>query len=321
MDTRKASCRIEAVVVTHNSEGHIAACLDSLRAEGAVPIVVDNDSTDSTVRLVREQYPGVKTVTSSGNRGYGTSVNAGFRETQGEFVLLSNSDVVYPGRSLNGLVEFLNNNPDVGVVGVQQIFPSGKWQRSYGDLPGLWSGFKAAVGITTFQRAFRAWLWPRRIDRKQKDVPYVDGAILLVRREAFEELGGFDESFFRYGDESDLCARMHKAGWRTVFCPQAQVVHVRGGDSTQIVPLELFQNMVEAEIRVARRYLSPWQATAYCWFKQREYQRLSLMYRVLSLFAPRNTTGGIRQRGASTRDMANVWRLSRQQILGTSFPI
>jgi N-acetylglucosaminyl-diphospho-decaprenol L-rhamnosyltransferase len=307
---------IQAVVVTHNSANHIVPCLDSLLAEGAIPIVVDNESSDSTIRLVKERFPQVKVISVGGNRGYGTSVNKGFRETSGAFVLLSNSDVVYPGGSVQRLGEFLRNSPDVGLVGGQQLFPNGKWQRSYADLPGLWSGLKAAVGITTFQRACRALLWPIKVDRKPKDVPYVDGAVLLVRREAFEVVGGFDESFFRYGDETDLCARMQKAGWRTVFCPDAQVIHVRGGDSTQVIPLELFQNIVEADIKVARRNLSARRARVYFWLRQVEYQRLTLMYKVASAVAPRRMTQGIRNRSVSTVDLAHVWRDKRRQVLG-----
>jgi N-acetylglucosaminyl-diphospho-decaprenol L-rhamnosyltransferase len=309
---------IEAVVVTHNSETHIVACLDSLRAEGTVPIVVDNESTDSTIRLVREGFPQVRVITANGNRGYGTSVNMGFRETSSPFVLLSNSDVVYPGRSVQRLLQFLSDTPDVGLVGGQLLFPNGKWQRSYANLPGLWSGFKAAVGITTLQRACRAWLWPVRVDRKPKDVPYVDGAVLLVRREAFEAVGGFDESFFRYGDECDLCARIQKAGWRTVSFPEVQIVHVRGGDSTQILPLELFQNMVEADMKVARKHISARRAKVYFWLRQVEFQRLTLIYRLASFVAPRGMTEEMTNRSVVTGSMAHIWRDKRRQVLRTS---
>lgn len=309
---------IEAVVVAHNSEKHIVACLDSLKAEGTVPIVVDNESTDSTIRLVRERFPQVRVITADGNRGYGTSVNMGFRGTSSPFVLLSNSDVVYPGRSVRRLVQFLSDTPDVGLVGGQLLFPNGKWQRSYANLPGLWSGFEAAVGITTFQRACRAWLWPVRVDRKPKDVPYVDGAVLLVRREAFDAVGGFDESFFRYGDECDLCARMQKAGWRTVSFPGAQIVHVRGGDSTQILPLELFQNMVEADIRVAQKHISVRRAKVYFWLRQVEFQRLTLMYRLASFVAPRRMTQEMTNRSIVTGNMAHIWRDKRRQVFGIS---
>jgi N-acetylglucosaminyl-diphospho-decaprenol L-rhamnosyltransferase len=309
---------VEVVVVTHNSEQHIVPCLESLLAEGTLPIVVDNESNDSTIRLVKEQFPQVRVVTAGGNRGYGTSVNKGFRETSSAFVLLSNSDTVYPCQSVQRLVQFLRDTPNVGLVGGQQLYPNGKWQKSYADLPGLWSGFKAAVGITTFQRACRTWLWPLRVDRKSKDVPYVDGAVLLVRREAFEVVGGFDESFFRYGDECDLCARMQKAGWRTVFYPDAQVIHVRGGDSTQIMPLELYQNVVEADIKVARTHLSATRAKVYFWLRQVEYQRLTLLYKLASLVAPRSMTPEMRNRSLSTGDLAHIWRDRRRQIFGTS---
>jgi GT2 family glycosyltransferase len=310
---------IEAVVVTHNSAKHIVSCLDSLLAEGTIPIVVDNESNDSTLNVIKEQYPQVNVIPAGGNLGYGRSVNRGFRETAGQFVLLSNSDVIYCARSVQRLVEFLRNTPDVGLVGGQQLFPDGSWQRSYADLPGLWTGFKAAFGITTFQHAGRAWLWPFKVDRRPKDVPYVAGAVLLVRREAFEAVGGFDETFFRYGDESDLCVRTQKAGWRTVFYPGAQIIHVGGGDSTQVMPLELYQNMVDADIRVARKYLSLRQAKVYVWLRYVEYRRLTLMYKLASLFGPRRMKPEMKNRSVSTGRLAHLWRDKRRQVLRTSY--
>lgn len=313
MDNAGSSYSVEVVVVTHDSQKHIAPCLDSLKTNGAVAVVVDNESNDSTTRIVSEQYPQVKLIPARGNLGYGRSVNKGFRETTGEFVLLSNSDVIYLPGSIQRLVDLLMDNADIGLVGPQQIFPNGGWQWSYGDLPGLWSGFKAASGVTTFQNACHKWFWPRRIDREPKDVPYVGGAAVLVRRKAFEAIGGFDESFFRYGDEADLCARLHKAGWRTVFCPASEVIHVRGGDSVQISPFELLQNMVDSDMRVARKHLSPSHAAFYFRLKQLEYQRLSLMYKALHVLAPSKVTGAVRVNSASARDLVQIWRNSRRR--------
>jgi GT2 family glycosyltransferase len=268
-----------------------------------------------TVKLIEKSYPKIRIIPARGNLGYGRSVNLGFSETVGSFVLLSNSDVIYTPGSIERMVEFLRETPDAGLVGPQQIFPNGNWQWSYGDLPGVWSGLKSAVGITTFQHACRHWLWPRKIDRKPKDVPYVGGAALLTRREAFQAVGGFDEGFFRYGDETDLCARMHKAGWRTIFFPGAELVHVRGGDSTQIATLELFRNMVEADIKVARKHLSPGQVTAYCRLKQIEFQRLALMYGFLRIITPKRMTDIIRQKSTAARDLANIWRHNSRLVL------
>jgi N-acetylglucosaminyl-diphospho-decaprenol L-rhamnosyltransferase len=307
---------IEALVVTHNSSGHIAACVDSLRANGAVPIVVDTGSADSTCQLAAGRDPFVKVIQAGANVGYGRALNLGFNHTAGEYVLLSNSDVVYLPSSVTRLVEFLEQNPDVGLVGPQQLFPDGSWQWSYGDLPGIWSGVKDAIGVTTFRHACRYWLWPRRIDRNPKDVPYVGGAVLLVRREAFEAVGGFDETFFPGGDECDLCARMQKLGWRTVFCPQAEVVHVRGGDFTHIPAYQHLGGMVDSQIRLARKYLPGWQASLYFWLEQIQFQRLSFTYKALRKLLPHGLTALIKKKGASAKDLADIWRDKRENSVG-----
>lgn len=316
MGNADGKMRIEALVVTHNSAGHIVACVDSLWANGAVPIVVDTGSTDSTSQLVAECSPNVKLILAGRNVGYGRALNLGFRHTLGNCVLLSNSDVVYLPSSIRRMEEFLEQNPDVGLVGPQQLFPDGSWQWSYGDLPGIWSGVKDAVGVTTLRHAFRYWLWPRRIDRRPRDVPYVGGAVLLVRRKAFEAIGGFDETFFPGGDECDLCARMQKLGWRTVFYPQAEVVHIRGGDFTHIPASEQLRSMVDSQIRLARKYLPGWQANLYFWLEQMQFQRLSFTYKALRALLPHGLTALIHKKAASARDLADVWRDKRENRVG-----
>jgi GT2 family glycosyltransferase len=307
---------IEALVVTHNSAKHILACADSLQTNGALPIVVDTGSTDSTIQLLAERNLPVKVIRAGENVGYGKALNLGFSHTAGKYILLSNSDVVYKPFSIRCMVEFLEENPNVGLVGPQQVFPDGSWQWSYGDLPGLWSGLKDAIGVTTFQHACRYWLWPRRIDRKPKDVPYVGGAVLLVRREAFEAVAGFDESFFPGSDECDLCARMQKSGWRTVFFPQAEVVHIRGGDFTHVVASEHVRRMVDSQIKLARKYLPEWKARLYFWLEEVQFKRLSFTYRVLGILFPPRLATLIQKKGTSARDLANIWRSRRQELLG-----
>jgi N-acetylglucosaminyl-diphospho-decaprenol L-rhamnosyltransferase len=308
---------IEALVVTHNSAKHIVPCLDSLQANGATPIVVDTESTDSTVRLVSEQSPRVKLIQAGRNVGYGKALNLGFGQMTGDYVLLSNSDVVYLPSSVRRMVEFLEKNTNVGLVGPQQVFPDGTWQWSYGDLPGIWPGLKDAIGVTTLSNACRYWLWPRKIDRKPRDVPYVVGAVLLVRRKAFEAIGGFDERFFPGSDDCDLCARMQKSGWRTIFFPQAEVIHIRGGDFSQVPPSEHLRAMVENQINLAWKYLPAWQARFYFWLEQVQFQRLSITYRVLRGVVPRGMTAILQNKGASTSVLAGIWRDKRQQFLGT----
>ena len=273
--------RIDVVVVTRNSARHIGPCLESAIAEGARPIVVDNGSTDDTLEVVRSTCPDARIIETGENLGYGKAMNVGFRETRGEFVILSNPDILFLPGSIVGLIDYLVKNARVGVVGPQQMFPNRSWQRSYGDLPGLWSGIKDAVGLTTLHNGVRKILWPRRLDRRPKEVPYADGAVLAVRSAAFSQMGGFDEDFYFYSDESDLCARLRGAGWRVAFLPASQVIHVRGADSAKVDRSDRFvRYMVASQSLLARKLLPKWKARIYFRLQVCHFYRLRLMYRL-----------------------------------------
>jgi GT2 family glycosyltransferase len=273
---------VEVVVVTYNSARHIRACIESIAAAGALPVVVDNNSTDDTLEIVRLCCPEAKIIASDKNLGYGRAMNVGFRETKSDFVILSNPDVVYLDNSIARLAEFLKKHPGVGITAPQQIYPDRSWQQSYGDLLGVWSGIKDAVGIRTLRNVVRRVLWPRKVDRKPKVVPYVDGAVLAVRREAFVEMGGFDEDFFFYGEESDLCARLRKAAWGVVFFPAAEVIHIRGGSSVTTDRSDRFvRYMVKSQSLLASKHLPRWKARVYAKLQICHFIRLGLMYRVL----------------------------------------
>jgi N-acetylglucosaminyl-diphospho-decaprenol L-rhamnosyltransferase len=278
--------RIEVVVVTHNSARHIGPCVDSICAAGAKPIVVDNGSTDDTSKIVKSKSAGTAWFMPTGeNLGYGRAMNIGFRQTTGEFVILSNPDVVFLGDSIPYMAEFLRTNPQVGILGVQEVFPDGSWQRSYGDLPGIWCGIKDAVGITTLHNQIRRALWPRKLDRKPKEVGYPDGAVLAVRREAFVQADGFEEEFYFYSDESDLSARMQKMGWKIMFSPESQVMHIRGADSAKRDRSERYlRYMAMSQHLLAATHLPRWKARLYSRLQICHFVRLGLIYRIRQWF-------------------------------------
>lgn len=279
---REGGTLFEVVVVTHNSARHIGPCVESICQAGARPFIVDNGSTDDTLEVVRSKSAGEAVIIPTGeNLGYGRAMNIGFRRTTGELVVLSNPDVVFLGDSIRYMAEFLRNNPRVGILGLQEVFPNGSWQRSYGDLPGVWPGIKDAVGITTVHNQVRRALWPRKVDRKPKEVGYPDGAVLAVRRDAFVGANGFDEEFYFYSDESDLSARLRKAGWKVMFSPEAQVMHIRGADSAKRDRSERYlRYMVMSQHLLASTHLPAWKASLYSRLQICHFARLSLMYRV-----------------------------------------
>jgi GT2 family glycosyltransferase/SAM-dependent methyltransferase len=273
---------VEVVVVTRNSAALIGPCVESIVASGGRPIVVDNGSSDDTLEIVDGKCHEAQIIATGDNLGYGRAMNLGFRETAGEFVILSNPDVVFLSGSIERMVSFLRGNPHVGLAGPQQRFPNGDWQRSYGDLPGLWAGIKDALGITTVHNAVRRAVWPQRIDRRPKDVPYVDGAVLAVRRKAFLEVGGFDEEFFLYSEEADLSTRLRKVGWEVVFLPTAEVIHVRGASSAKEDRSEqLARLMIKGQTLLAGKHLSAWKARIYAKLQVAHFARLGLTYRLL----------------------------------------
>src|SRR5208283_1727266 len=164
-----------------------------------------------------------------------------------------------------------------------------------------------AVGITTLHNQLRRVWWPRRIDRRPKEVPYVDGAVLAVRREAFEGVKGFDEDFFFYAEECDLCARMKKAGWDVVFFPEAQVIHVRGASSTKTDVSERFVRFqVTSQYLLTSKHLPEWKVRAYARLQVAHFDRLWVMYRLL-----RRVRGpsSVRDGNIRTFDtLARIWK-------------
>jgi len=303
---------VEIVVVTTNSARHIGPCVESIMAAGAVPIIADNGSSDGTLEVARSRCPGVKVVALGENVGYGQAMNQGFKETAGDIVILSNPDVVYLPDSIPRMVEFLRKDPRIGITGPQQMFPDRSWQRSYGDLPGIWSGLKDAVGITTLHSQLRRAVWPRRIDRNPKEVPYLDGAVLAVRREAFLGTKGFSRDFFIYSEECDLCLRIKKGGWLVVFFPNAQVVHIRGADSAKTEASEQFlRYLVTSQHLLASKYLPNWKVRVYGRLQVAHYRRLWLLHRLVRFVDGANPVrdGKIRMFDALARFWGACYRL------------
>lgn len=221
----------DVVVVSYNSAKDLRSCLDSILASGATAIVVDSGSTDEKLGILEREYPTVQVYDNPQN-GYARAANIGFRKSTSAFVILSNADVVYPAGSISRLTGYLEANADIGVLGPQQTYPDGSWQRSWGAATGMGEALLELSGATSLYNGFRRMLWPLRINRKVLNVGYVDGAVMAIRRPAFEAIQGFDPSFPFSAEETDFCIRARQAGWRVVALPSVDVIHRRGGSTT-----------------------------------------------------------------------------------------
>lgn len=253
--------RIGVVTVTYNSNGEIAPFLDSVEMSTTEPVdvvVVDNSSPDSSLIRSASEIRGAQFVQLDENRGYGGGVNAGFARLSEtcRFVLISNPDVILSPASLDVLVRALLDNPKAGSAGPRILTESGAVYPSARELPSLSSG----VGHALFARIWPANPWTRRYhndvstSREDTAVGWLSGACLLVRREAFEAVGGFDEAFFMYFEDVDLGRRLRSAGWENHYVPGAEVVHMGARSTSQDSGRMLEAHHSSAYLFLCRRY-------------------------------------------------------------------
>jgi hypothetical protein len=237
---------LSIVIVSWNVKDFLQRCLASLAAEAArspfpsfQTIVVDNASSDSSQAMVRSGFPNVELIANEYNLGFTRSNNQGIAASRGRHLLLLNPDAeVQPG-ALASMVSYLDEHPEVGVLGPQLLNPDGSIQSSRRRFPTLATAF---VESTVLQRYFpRArLLWRYYCEdhsaQETQEVDWVVGACMMVRRQAVEEVGPLDESFFMYSEELDWCYRMKQAGWKVVYLPEAKVVHHYAKSSSQDLP-------------------------------------------------------------------------------------
>jgi GT2 family glycosyltransferase len=219
---------VSIVVVTFNSALWIERCLESVR--GNETIVVDNGSTDGTVELVRSRFPEAHIVEQE-NAGMGGGNNAGMRLAAGRYFLLLNSDAWVVGDAIERLAAFADEHPEAAVVGPRLRNPDGSLQRSARAFPTLWRLSTEYLFLRKLAPRSRALntFYEGGFDHDQvREVDWLFGACLLVRRDAADEVGLFDEDFFMFSEETDWCYRFHQAGWKVFFIPDAAVVHVGG---------------------------------------------------------------------------------------------
>ena len=230
---------VAIVIVTYNSGQHIVDCLESIFAQRASVvqqvIVVDNDSQDETVALIRGGFPQVELVLPGCNLGFASGVNLGVRQSDADFVLLLNPDTVILDHAIDVIVDFARGNPGHGLYGGRTVTSAGDLEpSSCWGLPTLWSMALFAFGITTLVPRNR-WLDPESLGNWQRDsvreVGMITGCFLLCSNGVWNELGGLDERYFMYGEDADLAIRAHNAGYRPIVCPAAQLIHEVGGCS------------------------------------------------------------------------------------------
>jgi len=219
---------VAVVVVTWNAADHLERCLASVR--GYRTVVVDNGSSDGTVALARREFPEVQVIEQE-NVGMGGGNNAGLRATEGRYAFLLNSDAWVVDDAIERLAAVADAHPDAAVVGPRLRNEDGTLQRSVRGDPTLWrlaTEYLFLRKLAPGTRALNAFYGAGFAHDELREVESLQGAALLVRREAIDAVGLFDESFFMFSEETDWLYRFRRAGWKVLFTPEAEVVHLGG---------------------------------------------------------------------------------------------
>jgi GT2 family glycosyltransferase len=221
---------LSVVMVNHNDRTHLGECLSSLTntVEG-IPfevIVVDNQSSDGSPEWLRLNFPRVRLITNTENVGFARGNNQGIRESRGEYILLLNTDTILQSQAVQYLLEELRSNRRIGGVGPALLFDKDRTQVSFGTKASFFREVFQKLVLNSYYR------WRLKKGGDKREVGWLSAACLLTRRDILEKVDFFDERFFLYFEDIDLCVRIREKGYVLEYLPQAKVYHV-GGASTE----------------------------------------------------------------------------------------
>jgi len=257
---------LSIVIVNWNTRDLLLACLRSLAMhpcqEPIEVIVVDNASRDGSAESVRDEFPNVRLIESGGNLGYAKGNNLGFTQATGDAILTLNPDTEVKADTLDAALRTLRSAEDIGIVGIKQVEPSGRIQRSvrgFPTIPGILGDF-LGIGQRLPGTVWDSYRLTAFDYEREQSAPQPMGTFNLFRRSALKSVGDpsapFDEDFPIFFNEVDLIYRLKLAGWRCVYTPTAQVLH-HGGESTKQVRKSMVWESHLSLIRYLRKHASP----------------------------------------------------------------
>jgi GT2 family glycosyltransferase len=242
---KPATTDLSVIIVNWNVRTLLERCLRSViesAQRGGLQceiVVVDNASTDGSTEMVQRLFPSVELIRSEANLGFARANNLGVSRSSGRHLLLLNPDTEVVDDALPVMVAYLDKHRDVGLLGPKLLFADGSVQPSRRRFPTLSTAFLESTVVQQWfpqNRTLARYYVQDRSDDAEQDVDWVVGACMLIRRQAWDQVGPLDERFFMYSEEMDWCRRLKSAGWRVVYLPSAVVMHHEGQSSAQVVP-------------------------------------------------------------------------------------
>lgn len=231
------STTLSIIIVNYNSKDYLKECLYSIKeTAGDIEyeiIVVDNHSFDGSVKFIRQVFPEVSLVANKFNYGFSRACNQGIRVSKGKYILLLNNDTVLLSNALEEMLTIIENAPGIGLLGCKLLNADRSLQQSFGRVTSFINDFGRKYFINLYEKYGNAWVgkflnWTHSTE---KEVEWVKGACMLLRRQAIFDADLMDENYFMYMEEVDLSLRIKQLGWKVFYTPRAEIVHF-GGRST-----------------------------------------------------------------------------------------
>ena len=227
---------LSIIIVNYNAGNYLENCLKSVYAETKqIPFdiwVVDNNSEDASVSIIRQNFPQVNLIENKENTGFAIANNQAIGKCTGDYILLLNPDTLILENAIEKTVKFMDENPQTGIAGCKVLNEDGTLQLACRrSIP--------APGVAFFRLTGLSRLFPNNKGMAKYNLTYLDpdeanevdavsGAFLMIRRTVVDKIGGLDERFFMYGEELDWCLRTNKAGWKVMYYPEGQITHYKG---------------------------------------------------------------------------------------------
>jgi GT2 family glycosyltransferase len=253
---------LSIVIVNWNVKDLLAQCLTSIYSSSNYRdievIVIDNASTDGSGEMIKSEFPQVKLIVNKRNCGFAASCNQGIRVAHKPFILFLNPDTVILSLAMERTLDFLKTTPKAGIVGCKILNPDGSLQYSCRSFPSFWNYF--------FESFFLYKLFPKNhfignfymtnfSYDKIREVDVVLGAFMMCSKKTLDEVGYFDERFFMYSEETDLCYRIREHDFRVYFFPDAEIIHYSRASASQY-PTEMFKQDHRSRFLFMRKHYS-----------------------------------------------------------------
>ena len=261
---------VSIIIVHYNTPGLLRQTLKGIRSSApqvsCETIVVDNNPSLRIGERVQREFPDVRVVTSEKNVGFGGGMNVGMEHARGRYVFIFNPDIALFSGAIEELVAFMDAHPDVGIVGPQLLNPDRSMQYSCYRFTSpsviLYRRLPLLRALSHARRAVDHYLMKDWDHTETRDVDYLLGAALLVRREAIEQVGKFDPQFFMYFEDQDWCRRFSDKGWRVVYHPAAKIVHYHRRETAEGGFWEQVSNpLTRIQLKSAWRYYRKYHAS------------------------------------------------------------